>query len=433
VVSDIDRDTDLREVELRMPDRRPMRRQDGFLTVLKRESKDLIGEFRDAEFTIEEFHKIFAAAVPILATFIAAIPAAVSAMAALATSAIAAAGGLAALGGLAIGGMMLTPSGQLSTAPLMERLRGLFDTFLTEFEPVMRQFEGLAIGAFNQFEQMLGPLANAASTLTILKDEFNAVLGAITGGLPRAVQTMGAFAEVTAPVLGMVMGQLFRADVLTFFVEQLNRLAPTIFTLIASVKQLLPALVILSEGALMVVTSLLGLGTLVASLINTFPILGRAIGGVLSLLAVYVGIATAAKLATDSFAISLLRGAITGIQNAIFALTGYNISMLAATALTATLAGILTLGLAPALGFVSGGFLDLSDSISLANSELEKFNRLTGQVPDGPVNASNPLSARGSGGNVYNTININGGNKGQVDQAAENARYEFDHTNSVFD
>ena len=426
------------------------RQQGGFLKQLRRQTDDIAKEFVDFEFTIESFHKIFAAMVPLVVAFVGALPAAISAVAGLATAALTAAGGLAVLGGLALGGMMLTPSGQLSTEPLMERLRGLFDTFLTEFEPVMRQFEGLAIGAFDQFEQMLGPLAQASTTLTVLEDEFNAVLSTITGGLPRAVQTMAAFAEATAPVLGMVLGQLMSADVLTFFIQQLSRLEPVIFVLIGSLKELIPAIVIVSEGFLLTVTVLSSFAAILSTVINRFPILGQLLGFAASLVLILASATTIASLATMAYNTALIQeiatlyaaakahliansavakwiaGQIAAAKAAIASALGIS----ATTAAVVALIGALTLGVG-ALAAASSGFLDLRDSIGLANAELEKFNELTpGDVDTGGQLGVNGRSPRG-GGNSYTTvIDANGQDAAARQQYSES--YERQHVDSVF-
>jgi len=406
-----------------------IRRQGGFLKQLRRQSGDLLEEFKDAEFTIESFHKIFAAMVPLVVVFVGAMPAAISALAGLATAGVAAAAALGGLGALAIGGMMLTPSGQLSTAPLMERLRGLFDTFLTEFEPVMRQFEGLAIGAFDEFEQMLGPLAQASMSLTVLEDEFSAVVSTITNGLPRAVQAATAFAEVTGPILSTVLGQLMSSNVLKFFANQLNRLAPIIYVLIASLKQILPAIIRVSEGFLLVVTGLSMFAAALSFVINKVPLLGQILGALVSVILVAVSATTLYSLTLGALSTSL------GITATSLLGTAKAAVISAATFQSGTVAAIafwsaLTLGIAT-VAALSTNFLDLADSVGLANTELEKFNELTpGDVGTGDQFGVNGRSPRG-GGNSYTTvIDANGQDAAARQQYSES--YERQHVDSVF-
>ena len=301
----------------------------------------------------------------------------------------------------------------------------------------MRQFEGLAIGAFDQFEQMLGPLSEASMSLTLLEDEFGGMISVITDGLPRAVQTMAAFAEVTEPVLSMVLGQLMSSNVLTFFTGQLARMQPLIFVLIGSLKQLLPAIVRISEGALFVVTTMMAVASAFAIIINRVPLLGQLIGAVASVMAVLVSISTTAYLVNLALQKSLLGTAVSFIKTKFAALAasyGIGAATLAVVALTAAL----TFGLSAALTAVSGGFIDFADSIGLANSELKslnngvkRFNELTpGDVGTGGQLGVNGRSPRG-GGNSYTTvIDANGQDAAARQQYSES--YERQHVDSVF-
>jgi len=419
-------------------------------TNLRKEGSDLADQFLESQFTIESFHKIFAAMVPLAVVL---MPAAISAVAGLAGAAIAAGVALAGLGGLAIGGMMLTPDGQLDTQPVTERLGKIFDEYVNELEPVMRELAPLGEFAFDQFASMAAPLAEASTRLYALDDTFRSVVSYVTGAVPSLVASGAAFATTLMPQLSAIATFLSNTDFLGFFVAQISRLDLVLGVLGRSLAEIIPALVLLSEGFLITVSALTGLFGMVSLLANAFPRLTTAVGVLTSALLVGLTVTTIYTLALGVTETALW-GNVTAFgaaaKGALLAAGGYAkvaaSAVLAAIGIEATTLSVialysaLTLGLV-AVGAMSGAFDNLKESIFGASNALKQFNKLKGDSFGGvgPGDIGTPsggggYGSGGGGGNSYTTvIDQNGRDSAARQQYASS--YERDraqHVDSIF-
>jgi hypothetical protein len=394
---------------------------------------DAFETFSEARFTMEQFHSIFASLIPLVVVFVGAIPAALTALVGLAGAALAATAALGAVGLLGLGGMALTGSGELDIQPILERMQGIFDTFIGAFTPLMRSFAPVVQSAFTQLENLAQPLAAAMSPLTQFRSEFSSLVNTIAGGLPSFTRKVIGFGQAAMPLLSSISDFFTNTDFIGFFADQLARARGALAAIGFGIKNFLPALIFLSQGFLNVVGVIsLALGS-IGMLLKRFPtltaILGTVIGSLLALLTV-----TSLYTLANSALVASIAGSIAANMklgaSALYAAATFNASTLSAIAFYSAL----TLGIAGAVAFASS--LDsLSKSLGLVNGKLAKFSELSNG--DLSANVNGPSGSMGmgrGGGNAYN-VNINASSTEESRRASNRVGYEMrrrEQVNSVF-
>ncbi len=400
---------------------------------LSGQAGDLAGEFKDARFTMEQFHAIFASLVPIAVVFIGAMPAAITALAGLAGAALAATAALGAIGLLGFGAMTLTANNRFDIAPLMERFRGIAKTFIEAFTPLMREFEPLVDSALTQLENLASPLAAAMGPLTQFRSTFNGLVNSIADGVPSFTRNVIAFGQAAMPILSAIAGFFADTEFMAFFADQLGRASLSLRAIAFGLKEIIPFVLNLSQGFLTVVGVLTAFVGLITGIIDVVPFLGVAIGVVTSTLLVMVSVTSLLTVLGFALSSSLAAQATAFLQTgaaAVASALGISTTTLAVIGLISAV----TLGIA-AIGLFAAGFDSLRERIGLATNELKKFNDVAGSSPDslGASVGSPTGSGFGSsgGGNTYVT-NIQAGDPDAAARQQYSSDFDNQHVDSVF-
>lgn len=409
------------------------------MTALRDDDKtirELFDEFKEAQFTMGTFHDLFASVLPLFATFVGALPAAIAGVATLGAAALGAAaalGGIAVIGGM---GMSLQQTGEVSTEPIAEQFSQMADSFVEAFAPLARQLAPMVQTAFEDIESMFGPLASASQGLTAFRDEFSGLVSAITTGLPSLVSSVLAFSDAAMPLIDGLISFIGEQDLLGYFAAQLQEALPTLVVMGQQLVQLLPAIMELSQGFLIVASAVsIAIGGF-AWLINNIPFLGKALG-------VVAGVTFTAVAATSLYTTVSSALAATVLPNLVRALGSYATGLVVVTyqtwglaAAVAAVVGLLTLGIGAVVG-LTGAFDALSGKIGGARKELEKFANTPSAMRSvegvgGGYGSSSPSAYGSSGGGGLSTV-IKAGDRDQAARQQYSSEYERQqHLDSVF-
>jgi len=357
------------------------------------ERRRALGQFRDITLTMRPFFNLLASMLPMLTTFVAALPAAIAGLTGLAGAALAAAGALGAVGGLAILGMSLR-NGEISVRPLEQRITELFNTFVDSFAPVANQLAPLAEDAFDAANRMVRELGRRADFLLSMDGQFRAAFGFIEDTLPSALEETARFASAAMPILAGI-GQLFAdIDFFGILAGVLRETLPLLATIFSLFGRMANPLFELSRGFLLAATGAAALLGGLLQLLTAIPFLGEGIGIVIGVLLTATTASALFTLVTNSATIALLRFAagmftklIPSVYSAIQAKLAYIgvqrtaiVTTVALTVATATLIGIITFGLGPVLGAMSSLFTGLGNDIDSATQSLKSFNSVAGRT-----------------------------------------------------
>jgi hypothetical protein len=372
----------------------------------------LTDRFRNLELKMGDFFRIFAALIPLLAVFIGALPAAISGIVALGGAALAAAGALAGVGGLALLSGVLTADGEVDTSQLTERIEELFDEATAELGPVAQQFAPLLDESFQTVEDTIADIADRVGVFRRVVGDAEGALQYLEETVPVAMADIVRFGDAAMPIIAGVIREAGNMGILRAFADLIVRMGPNLATLTKLFVGLLPAIIQLSQGFLYVATFLTGFLYAIGRLIDVVPYAGQIIGVMTGALLTLVS-ATALYTITQSGAIaatigltkSVLSAAAAfigkytvGVFSAIAGTYGFTTALISATVAAATLIGVLTLGLGPVLGFLSGGFTDLSSDIDKATSSLESFASASDSLDGTQVGVNGGMGATGAGG-----------------------------------
>ena len=373
---------------------------------LRKDTRRFRQELSDLRPTMQGFHAAVASTLPVMGVFAGALPAAIVGVGALATAALGATAALAGIGALGLMGLSLAETGEVRMEPITNRLGDVTDAFVEAFAPLATSFTPIIESALTSIEAMAGPLADASAGLLAFRDEFQGLTGFVTSSLPSFTRGFLAFTEATMPLLTGVTSFLADIDVFGYLATQLNRGLPSLMMIGASITEVLPMLVNLSQGFLMVAGAVMGTLGVVAGFLNQFPLLTAAIGAAAGMFLVAVSAMGLYSIATGGLikntlglASSIVTSVIPALNAQIASLLGVAAASWQAYAATAALLGVLTLGIAPVVGSIAAGFGIMSNNIGGARRELARFaNERNALNSDMPVGGRTPSS---SASNVY--------------------------------
>jgi hypothetical protein len=391
----------------------------------------------ELRFTIQRFHQIFAAMVPLFGVFIGALPAAITALGGLAAAAIGAAGVLGAIGGLGVIGISLEQTGDIGLDPIVEELQSLGSTFKDAFGPLAESFAPIIRDFITEMELMAGPLATASSALLEFRGMFEGFGQFLGDALPSFTRDFLAFTQAAMPVLQGVFNTLASVDIFGILANNLAKALPMLVLMGQSLMEILPAILQVSHGFLVVASVLTYVVGVVSTIINTVPYLGEVLGILAGAFLTLTAAATMYNLAQTStitlarkWAATAAGTLLTGIKSAIIGFAqltatvwGLSSSLLVSIALTATLIGLLTGGLAIAVAGLASIFDNLTDSIGGARQELKQFQN-EGIDSRGPAYAE--PGGRGDS-NVYrdnSTTIINANDRDSASRQQYRSEYE---------
>jgi hypothetical protein len=394
----------------------------------------------ELQLSIRALHVAYAALIPLVINFIGAIPAALAGLVAIGTAAIGAAAALGGIAALGLAGISLQQEGELSLAAIQEALTPIADSIATAFAPLAQTFVPTIERGIQSIAGMMGPLASASSLLLEMRENFQAGLDYFTSAVPSFTRELLSFTQAMMPVLSSIGTFLAETDFFGGLADQTTRALPSLVRLGDAVIPLVNAVLNLSQGFLVVASRILWAAQGITVLLGRFDAFGMIVGAVIGLFFALSGLiglfnvlVTGATGVVLGWAKALLGPFAAGMQAAILQITGYNISMATALALTAALVSVLTFFLAPVIVGLADKFDILGGNIADARKELERFGATApGMRGVGPTGET----TFGNGGNVYrdnSTTVIAAGNPD--DAARQQYSREFErqqHVDSVF-
>jgi len=351
-------------------------------------------EFKRLELTMGDFYRILAGLIPLLGIIVGAVPAVVGGLVALGTAALAAAGALAGVAGLALLGASLGPNGEINTDQLAERFNEFIDTAINELGPLARQLAPLVNETFRSMERLLAGIADRGDAVLAVTDEFRGALQFIETNGAAALAALIRFGEAAMPVLGGILREVGNMDILESFANILITMLPYLAVMGAELAAMLGPIYRLSIGFAAFASALIRVTSMSLQFLGALGPLLPLLGGITSVLLSLVTVsalysfatagATGAALAfSKALAMSAI-GAITKTIGSLYALIsaeyGTAVATVTLTAAFSVLLGVITFGIAPALGSLSTGFTDLSGDIDAATDSLRTFTSASGDV-----------------------------------------------------
>lgn len=386
---------------------------------------------------MSDLHNALAKLVPLILTFIGALPALIGALVALGAAAISAAGALAAIGAIGFLGAAAARGGR---GGLMEGatqiLRELQQDFLDAFLPLAERLQPVFERALDGLDRLFQEIANRGDSLVALTDVAEGFGDFVMQWLPDALRNMALMAEAFAPLFGQLGAFLNSFSILQALSGFMADVLPSFLAFLDILIDIVPSIFRLSIGFLDVVSVVLRAIEIFGDFVGMLGLSNEAIG-------ILVASLLTAWTAANLFSLQGLKNvvlwlaAVPGkIAPTVAALKGYTVSALTATTATSVLTtaltallGVVTLGLGfIALGataeFVTDKFFNTADSINQATAALREFESANSRFRggDNPFGADSPSVRRGSvssSGGVVLNYNYNGSS---VDDAEEGAR-----------
>lgn len=379
--------------------------------------------------TIHGLHMAFAALLPLVITLAGSLPVVITGMVALGTAALGAAGALGAIAGLGLMGASLQENGEISMEGIRNELSGITDAFVEAFAPLAQTFVPVMREGITQIENMMGPLANASSTLLFMRENFRGAISYLTKALPSFTRDLLAFSNAMMPVLQRVAGWFAETDFFGALGRQFSRAYPALLLMWNGLEGIFSAVMNLSQGFAIVGGFILQTASWILYPIRQFDRFGIAVG---ALVAVFF---------TASAAVGIFRIIVTGATGTVLKFAGAMMTKLV-PGLTASKYGfwaniVATYGWAKALGIVAGllvvvtgglilvgavassvasRFDILSGNIASARSELEKFAQTDPNMRGMGIGAGGGVGTDGT--NVYRDNSTTVINASNPDEAA---------------
>jgi len=399
----------------------------GLFKNLSKSLKDTLSSLSSFKLRMSDMHNVMATLVPLLLTFVGAVPIAVTGILTLAAAAASAAAALLAIGGfgalgVAMGDSMEMPSGE----DFSEIFEGVREDFFEAFAPLAMSLAPLFEDGLDGLEMFFNAIADKGKALMSLTDNARAFGNFIIDYFPDVLASMAGMVEAVSPLFSDIAAYLQDADILRRFVELTMEAIPTLKSLAKQIVAGVIALTEMSVGFAAVASIVLSfIGTMVSlvGLIGfTNEQLGLMIGGVLTLVSA-VALANAALLSWEAkgiaaavtgiyaffvgliqansamtyFAATAVGQALTSIYGFVTALFAGEIGLFSfasagftATGAIAALMTIASLGALAGLAVVATGvaseFLGMADGIDSATASLKEFDKVAGKTGGGNMN-----------------------------------------------
>lgn len=409
---------------------------------LRRAFSGLSDRIDNVDLRMTDLHNMLARLVPLLLTFIGAIPAAITAIYGLAAAGVAAATALAAIGGFGALGVALV-DGQFQMDRLSEIGNRLQNSFIEAFAPLAEQLEPLFIDAVDGLERLFMAIASQGDVLLEFTDDARAFGSFVLEFIPEALRAVGALADSFSNVfsnIGMFLQQNFTDGVRTL-VQVTQDALPTIANMVILIGRAVPAIIEMSVGFARVVNIVIQTVGAISQLFGLIGIGPQRFGLLTAAILTSVSAMLLLRSSLIQFAVRAALSAISSVAQLITSYTALTASTTAATVATyalataiVTLIGVVTLGVGIAvLGGIIGGIADqfggLKSEINGTTEALREFDSLSSSVSGG-TGRRNPydfdpddddggsLTTTDSGGT---TINIE--SSGNEEEDRSNSRY----------
>lgn len=357
---------------------------------------------------MSDMHNLLAALVPLLITFIGAVPALVGGLIVLATAAVAAAAALAAIAGFGVlGAAMVRGEGDLA-AGFSEIIDEVQDDFLEAFEPLAQRLAPLFEDGLDGLDRLFQAIAARGDVLVAFGETARGFGEFMMDFLPALLADMGRMARSFGPFFGELMN-VFDFSVLGAVTVWFAQMADDLILFTELLLGFLPLIGDLSIGFLRVVNAI-GLAIQgFAQLLNVIPLNAEAIGVLIAAL-------------TTALTVVFLGSKIWALYTAnVTAATGATIAFLSVTG------GILLV--AALVGTLAGNFDLLGDNIDSATRSLKKFNRLGDDLGRNPYADPRLRPGDVTGPSGMNQVNVNiegNADEEMVREQAGNALYRME-------
>lgn len=276
---------------------------------------------------MSDFHNLVARLLPLLLTFVGALPATITALGTLAGAALAASAALGAIGGLGLLALASQRGGGDIGAGLKEIWEEIREGFLEAFMPLARSFDDVMEDALDGVQEFFDELAARGEVLVQLKAEARAFGQFLLDFLPDAIAKLGLLADAFTPIFASLAEWIRATDIIGAFVEVTADALGPLKAASAAIVRMLPTIADLSVGFLHVASAILaifdGMGKLLSVLPVTSEQFGILIGSVMSLV---TALAIAASLEA-LFANTLITRVVAAIHTASVAIVEFIASM----------------------------------------------------------------------------------------------------------
>lgn len=352
----------------------------------------------EGDLTMNTFYNILARLIPLLATFVAALPAAIAGVAGLAAAGIGAGGGVAAIAGL--GALGFADERGMSLQEFTDHVRTrLTDSFTEAFTPLGRRFTPMFEDALDGIDDLFEALAARGDSLAMLRDDARAFGSFVLDVLPEKLDRLVQLGDAAGEAFGALGQWIEDTDFAGGFATVLGDILPMLTRLGVSLLSLLPLVIDLSEGFLFTATALTWMigGLVEASSALQFFEAWTGVG--IESLAALTGLLFVLSTVLGFNMIPMLAAAGKAIYGLIIAMKAAELSALQWAAATA----IATAGLSVLAGvaaFAAGKVSLVGDNIGDATSNLREFGRVSGRINDDALATSGGL-ADPNGGSVY--------------------------------
>lgn len=413
-----------------------LRKYDLTMGDLDDSSRSLIQRFDDIELKMGDFFKIFASLLPLLLTFVAAMPAAIAGVVALGAAAVSAAGGLAAIAGLGALGIGLQ-GGQFSMEPLQQEFEELRRSFIEAFAPLAQTFAPVVRQLTDDIGEMFDAIAARGRVLQRLRDEFAGIGDMLVSVMPTLLANFAALSDAAAPILGKIVRFFASGDFAATFAKLLHDLLPAISQIAQTIRDAIPAIIEISKGFLIWVSVIATGLSLLFQFIDVLGPLGTGLGFVVGTLMTLVTVVSLANnlLAIFTVETSILSGtaiasAVTGLRSMIAGFLGVAESATIATAATAAFISVATIGLGVALAGIASHFSKMNTEMSETQSRLKDLTKGPNAIGTGTLSSSGTTSSGGQQSNPYvqhNHYEVNANGREQANRASYSLSYQTDH------
>ena len=381
--------------------------------------------------------------LPLLVTFKASMPAAITGVLGLASAAAGAAIALGSIMGLGVMGLIASREG--TATPTMDGFQNLMgeirDMFFDAFMPLANRLVPIMEQAMDGLGMLFEDVAQALHPILAMRGDARAFGRFVRRFVPRTLGALLTAAQELMPVFHMLVSVLEDTRIIKFLVNTFIDLFPLFVQVGRAVATLLPRIIGISKGFFEISSLLIRLLDLFLYLVTVGGHVEEGLGRFLGLFAVFTTMMAVTNALFHARLIPALAAYIQKIALKTATLLGLNKAtaayLIALHWTTASLwvkaAAVLALAAAIALAtagisLIVGALIGAGSGAAMATKELKGFNDELGRVEGQRTAdrrpefaASRESFARANGGTTVNaTINVREDDTDDVDTAVNN-------------
>lgn len=203
----------------------------------------------DIRVGMTQFYDLLAAVMPLLGTFVGAMPAAIAALGGLGAAALGAAAGLAGIAGLGfMGAAMSNADGMPGMEDFREVLEDLPDDFYEAFSGLAQQLEPTFDQGLEGLQRFFNELSQRGDALTALSDDARDFGSWLIDFTADGLQMLALLGDRARPVFNLLAEGLEDRDILAGLAASLQMTLPYLVELGGTISDVLPGIVKFSTG-----------------------------------------------------------------------------------------------------------------------------------------------------------------------------------------